>query len=662
MKDTGQPYPALFSPLQIGSFKLKNRVVHASMSTRFVDRGRVTRALIDYHVNRGRGGASMTITEPLNMLSFQNSSHKANVFDGTNSDALKRWAEGVESEDCRLIGQVQDSGRGRHEQGRNLAAIGPSALPDDLSWSVPHVLTSDKVDQIISEYAYSSRLLQVAGFSGVEISAGHGHLFHQFFSRWSNKREDKYGGDLDGRTRLVRELILAIRAECGSKFIIGIKLPGEDGLTGSIDFDEAYAITQKVASTNELDYLTFAWGTHADTLDLHLPDLHGERAPYLPTIKKLREAAPGIPCGALGLVTDPNEAEKALNDGTADLVMLGRPLVTDPAWSIKAQEGREAQIRYCVSGNTCWHLITGGAKIQCDNNPRVGSPDEADWWPVPASQKRKVVIVGSGIAGLETAWVAGARGHDVTLFGSSAEVGGKTRLHAALPGGENLSSIYDYQKLSADRAGVKFELNHQASLDDVLALNPEVVVLATGSHMSWPSFLPEEYEDEGIFLDLRTLMGTLLGRSIKQPGTAVIYDHDHTAMTYAAAEFLNDQFDRVIILTPRERIASDESLVNRQGIYRRLYKKRIEIITSCEPQGSSNFEDGRLTYANVFTGDEFVIEDIALLTYATSRVPNTQLSASICEAGVDWHLVGDCYAPRFVVTATSEGHTLGNNI
>ena len=164
-------------------------------------------------------------------MTFANRSpQRLRGWDDAALDDLKRVAAAVERWDSRLLGQVQDPGRGRHATGRNDFAIGASALPDDLSWTVPHALTPARIRQLIDEWAAGCRRLQGAGFSGVEISAGHGHLFHQFLSPWSNRRTDGYGGDLAGRTRFLTELMAAIRAACGRPFIVGLKLPGFDGV------------------------------------------------------------------------------------------------------------------------------------------------------------------------------------------------------------------------------------------------------------------------------------------------------------------------------------------------------------------------------------------------------------------------------------------------
>jgi len=654
-------YPHLFSSVRVGTRTLPNRIVHASTSTHYAAEGRVTGRLIDYYANRARGGAAMLVSEPMAMLSWQAQPTRPHVLSGLNADMLPRWADAVAKAGGLMLGQVQDNGRGFRAGHRNLEARGASALPDDLSWTVPRALETGEVHRMIDEFAASSAMLAAAGFAGVEISAGHGHLFHQFLSARSNRREDEFGGDLEGRARLLIELMRAIRDRCGADFLIGAKLPAEDGTEGGIDLTQAERITALLHAAGDMDYLTYCWGSHSDTLYTHLPDNHGPRMPYVETIHRLgRAAAPGTPLGALGLITDPNEGERTVRDGLGDLVMLARPLVTDPAWPAKAREGREAEIRYCVSCNTCWHMITSGRGLLCDNNPRVGAHDEADWRPALASERKRIAIVGAGPAGMEAAWVAAARGHEVHVFGASEVPGGSTRLHALLPGGEGLSSVYDYQYLAARRYSATLRLGETVDLDTLLALAPDAVVLAAGATPGWPSCFPVEWRDEGIVPDLRAAVRLFDAHRARNPGTAVIYDEDHGAFTYDAAEMLLDRFERVAILTPRERLASDESLVVRQGVYHRLHAKGATVLTSVRPLPSSPLEDGKLDYANVYSGATGRIGDVAFLTYATARVPNDALAAPLRAAGIEVHLIGDCKAPRALLSATMEGHRAGN--
>ena len=654
-------YPHLFAPIELAGKRLKNRIVHASINTRMGRDQQATPALLNYYRNRAAGGAAMIVTEPVSALPWQKVDYRVNVFTDDGFAGLCRLAEAVESHDCRLLAQLQDRGRGRHERGRNPYAFGPSALPDDLSWTVPHVMTGDDVERLIDRFVEAAVRLKRAGFSGIELSAGHGHLFHQFLSQWSNRRTDRFGGSLQNRTRLLRQLTAGIRSGCGGDFIIGLKLPGDDGVAGSIDPVEAGRITQALASPDEVDYFCFVQGSHAHSLHMHIPDLLGPRAPYVSMTANLRQSANGIPVMAIGLITDPVEADALIANQVGELVGFGRPLIADPGLPLKAAQGREADIRYCVSCNTCWATTVEDQRpVACDNNPRVAQADELDWWPQRASKTRRIVVVGAGVAGMEAAWVAAARGHQVTVLGKSTEVGGKARLRALLPGGEHLSSVYDYQMLAAKRAGVRFEFGIDADREQVLALQPDAVVLACGSTMSWPTQLPHEFGAEDVIRDLRSLMWQLLDFRGRDDGTAVIYDHDHTAGTYAAAERLKQIFARVVIVTPRDRLADEEPLVTRQVIYKRLAQRGIEMLLLTEPSPASRWEDGVMTVRNVLSGATREIEDLSLFTYSTPRIPNDAMVGTLGDIAV--HAVGDAYAPRTLLAATQEGHAVGNRI
>ncbi|MDA7595763.1 NAD-binding protein [Luminiphilus sp.] len=656
-------FPTLFSPLDLGGITLRNRLIHAAIVTQYVSDSRPTERLLNYYRARAAGGAAAIVTEPIAVTHTQRQGSRLRCWDDTGFDDLQRVVEVVANEGAHIWGQLQDSGRGHRSIGRNNDAIGASALPDDLSWTVPRVLSTSEIRQLIDEWAEGARRLQRAGFTGVEISAGHGHLFHQFLSPWSNTRTDEYGGDLRNRTRFLTELISAIRNTCGRSFVIALKLPGDDGVAGGIDLPMASAINGVLAeNANDFDLWTWVWGAHARSLYQHLPDASGPRHPYLGHIQQLRAEHPTILSGAIGYLTDPNECEMALNDGTADVVFLGRPLITDAAFPNKAASGNANSIRYCVSCNSCWRNIIEAGALACDNNPRVGDPDERHERPSSVKHQRHVVVVGTGVSAMEAAHTAAQRGHRVTVVGNIDQVGGKTRLHAQLPGGENLSSVYDYQYLMAQQAGVRFALNREVHVEDVLALNPDVVLLATGARASQPTWLTDDWAAMGLIPSLREMGQQLINGIGRSPGRAVLVDHDHTEMTYAVAMRMATHFDQITLVTSRERIANDVSLINRQNILQRLFDLDVELICHVEPDTLDGLEAGRLVMKNVYNDSVSELSDVVTVVHASSRLPNQQLLRPLCANGLEVIAIGDCRAPRSLMAATHEGYHVASSL
>jgi hypothetical protein len=225
-----------------------------------------------------------------------------------------------------------------------------------------------------------------------------------------------------------------------------------------------------------------------------------------------------------------------------------------------------------------------------------------------------------------------------------------------------LSSIYEYQLVAAKKAGVKFKLGVTATVDQIRALKPDSVILATGARMVAPQWLPAAAQQAGHARDLRSAMADLLRAPKRQKGNAVIFDMDHTEATYASAELLRTLFDRVFIITPRETIAEATAIVTHQGIVRRMREQRITVIPLAEPHVGADWQGGTLEYADMITSEAGSIDDVVFFAYSTPRTPNDELAAPLRAAGIEVRIIGDCRAPRGLMVATAEGHAAGNAV
>jgi hypothetical protein len=569
------------------------------------------------------------------------------IFADENVDGLKRMAEAVETEGARLLGQLWHVGR---QQLWNPVAhpVGVSERFDAYSWTVPHVMTRDEIAAIIESFVKSAKRLKDCGFSGAELHGAHGYLITQFLSPWSNNREDDYGGDLEGRLRFLAEIVDGIRAVCGNDFLLGVKLPSDEGVQGGIDPNEAARIAGAVASWKKVDYIAFNPGNFSLSLENHVPNMNFSPGPFLDLLPPLKKAADQTPVMAIGRIVSLAHAEEVLASGRADLIGLSRMLVSDAAAVNKAARGRESDIRPCIFCNVCWGEIHAGKPIACIHNPELGTSGEAREAPVKSTRARRVAVVGTGVAGLEAAWRAAERGAKVVLFGRSTDLGGSAALDARLPGRGDLAKTIAFQVDKVRANGVELRLGREASIEAIKSVVPDAVVLATGATMPPP--ILEEGVSESV--DLRSLARVLLTDENRRSGTIVIFDQDHGAATYAAVELAAARYERVVLLTPRTHLGRGIPYVDVIGVYRRLYGLGVDIRTAATPVA---WLGERLVYSNPFSGKRETIEEVSTFAYATPRRAADELAAPLRQAGLSVHLVGDCVAPRTLLAAIHEG-------
>lgn len=642
------PFPHLFAPLTVGRRTVRNRVVLPATLTNYGVNHRVTQRWVDFLVERARGGTGMIITEIIAV--DPDALAQGGIVAGYEADNdpwFRKTADLVGEAGACLIAQLWHPGR-QQLWSPVASPKGVSDQPDALSWTVPHVMSTRTVRKVIEEYVNVAARMHRYGFAGVELHGAHGYLITQFLSPWSNSRNDEYGGSLENRTRFVKEVARAIREVCGPDFIIGLKMPGTEGVEGGIDPDEAVRITADLAATGLIDYFAYSQGNFSLSLEAHVPDMAFRRGHFLDIHKKIRPAAAGIPVMAMGRIALPAEAEAALVDGCCDLVAMSRALIADAAWASKAAQGRDRAIRVSTFDNAAWGEIHVGKPLEEAQNPQLGRPGEAADALEPAKSPRRVLVVGSGPAGIQAALTAAGRGHHVTLAAKGPELGGKLRLEASLPNRQEYFGLLHWWERQLQASGVQVQPNCPIrGIDDVQRFNAEVVVLATGSHQR----APDHFTGPG--MSAREWAESPDERA-KQGRTAVIFDKDHTAATYALAEELAGKYARVVLLTPRTHIAHNVNYCSAIGVYRRLYEANVEILTAAEPVSVT---DGTLVWSNVFTETLQQIADVDLLVWSTPRIADDQLYFRLQSEGMDAVLVGDCMSPRNALCAVHEAHT-----
>ncbi|MDA1098644.1 MAG: FAD-dependent oxidoreductase [Proteobacteria bacterium] len=651
-------YPSLFSSLRIGQRQVRNRVALPATLTNFGLGNRITEKWRNFLVERAKGGAGLIVSEII-AVDPEALAHGAVVtgFDDGNDAGFKQVAQGVHAAGALLVGQLWHPGR-QQLWHPTKSPMGVSEQPDALSWTVPHVMSGAEIARVAAAYIAVAQRLRRCGFAGIELHGAHGYLIGQFLSPWSNTRNDVYGGGVEGRTRFVRDIADGIRHACGAEFIIGLKMPGDEGVPGGIDVEEAARLTGYLAQTGNFDYFAHGQGNFSLSLENHVPDLHFRPGHFIDIPKRMRAAANGIPVMALGRIGDPDLAEKIVAEGYGDLVGMTRAHIADAAWARKAAAGRRADIRPSVFDNWCWGEIHAGKPLAEHHNPYLGLAGEAgaEQDLAPATTTHTIAVIGAGPAGLEAAWVAAARGHRVTVFGASDQVGGKLRLDSELPGRGEMAKLIDYQRHMCERHGVRFILGRRSAAKDVLALGPDAIVLATGASLRQPMNLAAGAD---AVVDAIAYLRETAGREASPGGTAVLFDQDHGPATYGLADLLARRFDKLILITPRPGIAQNVNYCSAIGVHRRLHQAGVDILPAHE---LIDYRGGDVICRNVFTETKKTLGGIAKVVFVTPRLADDSLAkgdAAGAFGEIPVHRIGDCLSPRNIMAAIHGGHLVG---
>jgi len=514
-------FPHLFSPLRIGPLEVRNRIVFGAHFTMFSEPaatfgepGYFGARLGRYLAERARGGAGL-------IIAGQAQVHPTTAYQMPNNACA--WRTEAVPHFRALTEQVHAHGSAvflqlAHNGGVNMGPWSKlpawAASPIANSLEPPKAMELADIAEVVAHFARAAQHAVAGGFDGVEIHAAHGYLLHEFLSPRSNRRTDAYGGSFDNRLRLTLEVLQAVRTAVGPAVAVGVRLVGDEETPDGLTAQDAAQIAAALERRGLVDFLDVSVGISGIGMVRPLYVAHGFGT-Y--AARAVKTAVARTPVFTVHRILVPDEAEAIVARGDADAVTLVRALIADPEWPAKAARGGADEIRRCTGCNQgCYGNLTLGVPITCVTNPSVGRETELGSDTLAAAaQRKRVVVVGGGPAGLETAWVAAARGHNVTLLERGAQLGGKLRLAAQLPGRGELADFAEWRAGECARRGVDIRLGVDATAEAVLALQPDAVVVATGGRAvvdapakGWP-LMPVTGSDQPFVFDHETAMAHL---------------------------------------------------------------------------------------------------------------------------------------------------------
>jgi 2,4-dienoyl-CoA reductase-like NADH-dependent reductase (Old Yellow Enzyme family)/thioredoxin reductase len=560
----------LLQPYQLKHLTLRNRIIVTSHEPAYPEDGMPKGRYRAYTVERAKGGVALTMTAGSAAVSRDSPPVFNNLL--VYKDEIVPWiremTDAVHEEGAAIMIQLTHLGRRtRWDKGDWLPILAPSHHREAAHRAFPKKIEDWDIERIIKDFADAAERMKAGGMDGVELEA-YGHLIDQFVSPLTNELDGPYGGPLENRMRFCLDVFRAMRERVGDDFILGVRYTADECLEGGTGQAEGIEIARRLKDSGLIDYLNVIRG-HIDTdpgLTDVIPIQGMANAPHLDFAGEIR-AATSFPTFHAAKIPDVATARHAIAAGKVDMVGMTRAHMTDPHIVRKIMEKREDDIRPCVGANYCLDRIYQGGLAFCIHNAATGREETMPHEIPKAAERRKVVIVGAGPAGLEAARVCAERGHEVVVFEAANNPGGQIRLTAQSERRREMISIIDWRMSQCERLGVTFHFNNWAEADTVLSENPDVVIIATGG-------LPHtDVLSSGN--DLVVSAWDIISGDVK-PGTNVlVFDDagDHAGLQ--AAECLAKAGAKVEIMTPDRAFAPEVMAMNLVPYMRSLQKRDV---------------------------------------------------------------------------------------
>lgn len=471
----------LFEEIRIRSITVKNRLIMPALNLRYCPNGEVSENLIRFYERRAIGGVGLIVVGKC-LIEEPAYGDSVCLGDDRYITGLRRLTDILHGHGTKVAAQLGHDGRTASSKFTQRQPVAPSPIPSPHNCEMPRQLSIEEIHNLIRLYGQAARRAQAAGFDAVEVMASAGNLVSQFLSPLTNIRADEYGGSLEKRMRFGLEIAQQIKREVGNDFPVIYRISGHDFMPGGNTNKEAVEFCVALEKTG-VDGFNVTGGWHESPvpqITMQVP-----RGGMAHLARGVKEAVK-VPVVACNRITDPNLAETIIAGGAADMIGLARVLVADPDWPLKAQLGKIHEIRPCIACNQgCLDQTFKQRPMRCLVNAEVG--EERFLRIKPATKTKRVLVVGGGPAGLEAARVAAERGHVVTLWEKEHVLGGQLNLARQIPGRAEWESLRQYLAAAIELCGVNVELGRQASLDDIVAYSPDVLIIATGAEPAIPN-------------------------------------------------------------------------------------------------------------------------------------------------------------------------------
>ena len=649
-----EAFPRLFSPLALGRVTVKNRIVSTSHDAHFGVNGLPGDRDIRYHVEKAKGGAGLVQAFGTTSVHPTSPGGAGNInnYDESIIPPSRALADAVHAYGALITCQLVHRWRRASSLASRRPLLFPSDQTNERTGEIPHAMSIPDIRMVVDAYAAAAERTCRAGFDGVEIAMFGDMLPDAFLSPTANRRTDAYGGTFERRLTFPIDVLRAVREAIGATPLLFVRVSGDDFLPNELSPDERLDVARRLDALKLIDVFSVTGGTvkSLQGRPRHVPSSYFPHGIYLPLAAAYKRAL-SVPVLYAGRIVHPQEAEDALAGGAADLIGMTRAIIADPDMPRKAQAGRAEEIRLCVGANEgCIGRLYQGLPIECVQNPSIGR--EAELGDLQATRSpRRVVVVGGGPGGLEAARVAAARGHTITLFERRGELGGQVLTAARAPGRAEFIGIARWLAAQVYALKVDVRLGVSATRDDVLALRPDVVIIATGSVPRPPSAATTAATN---FIAAREV---LHGEAPVGRRVVVIAEDPHmTGPT--TADFLAGQGCQVRLISPFQTIgdAIDDTL--KPIILERLLTQGVE----CLPlYTAAELRPGMVIAQHVLTGATVSLECDSIVSACGGRADD-ELFHALQDTGPALHLIGDALAPRRVHDAMLEATRIARAI